>query len=212
MCERFIPASMQAIQNLVEPNFSDGLPDETSDVKPKGKSLILLNGENCEMEVVEAEFSLYPDWANQPLSYASHLASFERIKSLKTFKRAFRKSQFCLVPMQAFYMPLPPDDESCDGYSSNVAWATIHRQENDLFTVPAIYEYNDNFEQPMYSFALLTTDASRKALMSGFHMPITENQCIMVIPPAHREHFLVSNWKFIGRYLTDIDSEFYVCT
>lgn len=199
MCANFLPASVEALQKIVNKDLPAELSNETSEVFPKGKCPIIINGEDSEPDVVEAEFSLYPDWARQPLSYSTHNARFESVKSLKTYKRAFKKSQFCLVPMQAFYEPYYASGKN--------VWQSIHRQDNEAFTVPAIYEYNESFDNPIYSFSLLTVDAARNNLMNHFHKPESEKRSIMVIEPEHRDYFLVSNWKFIRRYTQDITTD-----
>lgn len=201
MCSKFLPASPEALQKIVNKDLPAEIEHRTDAVFPRDKAPIIINGEDCEPEVVLAEFSLYPEWAIQPLSYSTHNARLETITKLRTFKKAYRKSQFCLVPMQAFYEPYYPKGKN--------VWQSIHRKDNDIFTVPAIYEYNDSFDEPIYSFSLLTVDAQHNELMKRFHKPQAEKRAIMEIAPEHRDYFLVSNWKFIRRYTQDINHDNY---
>lgn len=201
MCATFLPASVEALQQIINKALPTHIANHTDAVFPRAKAPIIINADGSGEEVVLAEFSLYPEWAKQPLSYCTHNARLETISKLRTFKKAFRKNQFCLVPMQAFYEPYYPQ-------GTNV-WQSIYRTDCQIFTAPAIYEYNHNFAEPTYSFSLLTVDAHDNELMSRFHKPTAEKRSIMAIAPEHRNLFLVSNWKFIRRYTQDINHDHY---
>lgn len=135
---------------------------------------IILNpfGEGIKVEF--AEFGLSPEWAKRTVSYPSVNAQLESITGNKTYKKPFKKSQFCLVAMTGYY-----DDDRLIEFDS-------------MITVPAIYQYNANFEQPIYSFALLT-EAKK------------HDMCLPKVKPENREYFLVSNWKFIRRYFSSLE-------
>lgn len=200
MCANFLPASVQAIQKIVNKDLPPEIAQHTSEVFPRGRCPIIINPQGDNEEVVIAEFGLCPEWAKEPVSYSTHNARLETISSLRTYKKAYRKSQFCLVPMQAFYEPYYPEGKNI--------WQSIHRQDGEAFTVPAIYEYNYNFDKPIHSFSLLTVNADNNELMNRFHKPESEKRSIQVVDPQHREMFLVANWKFNSGYFKHLDDEY----
>jgi len=117
-------------------------------------------------------FGLVPPWAKD-LRFARHTynARSETVASKPSYRSAWRKGQFCLVPMMAFYEP---------SYASGkaVRWR-IEREDAQVFMVAAIWDaWKGSSSEWTLSFSLLTVNATAHPLMSQFHGPEDEKRSI----------------------------------
>ena len=62
----------------------------------------------------------------------------------------------------------------------------IEREDNELFTVAALYEIVKIGEQIIRSMTMLTINADDNPFMSQFHKPEDEKRSIVVIEPQQR--------------------------
>ncbi len=79
----------------------------------------------------------------------------------------------------------------------------IERQDQDVFTVAAIWDY---WRSPdgvgLTSFSMLTINADGHPVMGRFHAPGDEKRSLVVIPPEHREVWLNAAPREAGDCLT----------
>ena len=66
----------------------------------------------------------------------------------------------------------------------------IHREDNEPFTVAALYEIVEIGEQIVRSMTMLTINKDDHPFMSQFHKPEDEKRSIVVIEPEHRQNWL----------------------
>nr|WP_313100238.1 SOS response-associated peptidase family protein [Moraxella sp. CTOTU48717] len=66
----------------------------------------------------------------------------------------------------------------------------IHREDNEPFTVAALYEIVKIGEQIIRSMTMLTINAGNHPFMSQFHKPEDEKRSIVVIEPQHCQNWL----------------------
>lgn len=135
-------------------------------------------------ECIAAVFGLIPAWSKDGKNYRSTYNSrSETIFSKPSYRHAWKRRQFCIVPMAAFYEP---------NYETGkpVRWR-IERQDRKPFGVAAIYDHwkNPNGEW-IPSFSLITVNADLHPVMGRFHAPGDEKRSIIVIDPDHYADWL----------------------
>jgi putative SOS response-associated peptidase YedK len=107
----------------------------------------------------------------------------ETVFEKPTYRNAWRKRQFCIVPMDRFYEP---------NYETGkpIRWR-IERQDHKPFGVAAIYDYWKNSKgERILSFSLLTVNADAHAIMGRFHPVNDEKRSIVVIEPESYDDWL----------------------
>ena len=66
----------------------------------------------------------------------------------------------------------------------------IHREDNEPFTVAALYEIVEIGEQIIRSMTMLTINKDDHPFISQFHKPEDEKRSIVVIEPEHLNDWL----------------------
>jgi putative SOS response-associated peptidase YedK len=132
-------------------------------------------------------------------------ARSETVAEKPSFRSAWRKRQFCLIPVQAFYEPNYEDASAApvrwriergDGEPFCVAglWEMAWREEGAATPVPppavaTLSLFEDDKPEPVraalrrqvWSFTMLTVTAQGHALMGRFHAPQDEKRSIVVL-------------------------------
>jgi putative SOS response-associated peptidase YedK len=126
----------------------------------------------------EALFGLVPRWAKTAaIAKQTYNARTETVAEKPSFRTAWKRRQFCLVPMQAFFEP---------NYESGraVRWS-IARRDGRPFTAGAIWDtWQIPGGQRLHSFSMLTVNADAHPLMARFHKPGDEKRSLVIVPPA----------------------------
>lgn len=126
------------------------------------------------------KFGLLPSWAKDfKFSSYTYNARTETVAEKPSFRHAWKYSKFCLVPVQEFYEP-----KYIDGKSH---WYTIKREDNQPFTVAAIYDDAVIKDSKVRSFSMLTINSDNHPFMKQFHAPDNEKRSIIVIPEEYRK-------------------------
>lgn len=168
MCVNYRPATPAQLQNffnVAPPQFQ--YPEESF---PAYSAPMMMGG-----DVVKACFGLIPHWAKDTkLSRSTYNARSETVAEKPSFRQAWRRSQFCLVPMQAFYEP------NYEGGSA-IRWK-IARADLQPFAVAGLWDqWISPNREVLYSFSMLTLNADAHPLMRRFHKPGEEKRTIAVL-------------------------------
>ena len=135
-------------------------------------------------ECIAATFGLIPTWSKDGKNYRStYNARTETVFEKPTYRNAWKKRQFCIVPMDRFYEP---------NYETGkpIRWR-IECQDQKPFGVAAIYDYWKNPEGTwIASFSLLTVNADGHPVMGQFHPVNDEKRSIVVIEPESYDDWL----------------------
>ena len=215
MCSNFQPATPKQIAEIVDNQLELELTDYSSHVYPKDYCPIIIPSKQG-LQIVRGQFGLSPKWASHPVDYSTYNArlesieSIESIESKKTFAPPFTHNQFCLVPMQAFFEPYYStinDSASDKQKTSKNHWQKIHRQDETAFTIAGMFEYNESFDEPVYSFTLLTHNADDEAFMQRFHRPEKEKRSIYLVDADKRQDYLQANHKQITDLMSIIKGD-----
>ena len=178
----------------VRPDLGMGLPSFgfTPEVWPGGMAPIIVGEKAGAADGwLSAMFGLVPPWAKDTkLSRHTYNARSETVASKPSYRGAWQRAQFALVPMASFYEP---------SYASGraVRWQ-IQRQDLAAFTVAALWDVCppdsvNGLTAPLHSFSMLTINADGHPVMGAFHRPTDEKRSLVVVPPQHREHWLSAN-------------------
>lgn len=176
MCTHFRPSSAQQIQD----RFGVAVPAQhfKTDVYPGYLApIVRRGGEGEALECVGANFGLIPPWAqDNTIGRKTYNARSETVAEKPSYRAAWKRRQFCLVPMQGFFEP---------NYESGraVPWQ-IGRRDQDDFAVAGIWErWTQNGGEAVLSFSLLTINADDHPLMGRFHKPGDEKRSLVIVAP-----------------------------
>ncbi|MEZ5741041.1 MAG: SOS response-associated peptidase family protein [Burkholderiaceae bacterium] len=154
-------------------------------------------------QIVPACFGLIPGWSRDGRNYRHcYNARSETVAEKPSFRHAWRRGQFCLVPADAFFEP---------NYESGrpVRWR-IAQANGEPMSLAGIWDAwrrpdtaNPGNTAPMgpadaatlagewlLSFSLLTINADGHDMMGRFHAPGDEKRSVVIISGADRQAWL----------------------
>ena len=147
------------------------------------------------------KFGLLPAWAKDfKFSSYTYNARTETVAEKPSFRHAWKYSKFCLVPVQEFYEP-----KYIDGKPH---WYTIKREDDQPFTVAAIYDDAVIKDSKVRSFSMLTINSDNHPFMKQFHAPNDEKRSIIVIPEEYRKDWLNVDRENAHEYFFEMRDEF----
>ena len=169
-------------------------------VYPLYPAPIIMKGAD-EFELDIAKFGLIPYWAKE-LKFGRHTynARTESVATKPSFRNAWKKNQFALVPVDTFYEP-----KYIDGKPH---WYGISREDGNPFTVAAIYEDAVIGGEKIRSFSMLTINSDDHPFMKQFHGPDDEKRSIIVIPEESRQDWLHCNHEHASDFFFEMKDEF----
>lgn len=155
-------------------------------------------GRACQL----ARFGLIPYWAQDAaIGRKTYNARSETVAERPSFRHAWRRGQFCLVPMAAFF---EPNWES----GKAVRWR-IERADSSCFAVAALWDrwVNRATGEAELSFSLLTINADAHPLMRRFHRPRSEKRMIAILRPEEYDAWLHATAEFARTFLQPYPAE-----
>jgi len=179
MCVNFTPANPTALQMTGRAPANEYAPETFPGyVAPIIRAGSEHDGQG-DVRVDLAAFGLIPSWSKDRLiGRRTYNARSETVAEKPAYRTAWRRQQFCLVPMERFCEP-------CWETGRSVRWS-IHRQDKQPFTVAAIWDsWTDRATgEIVESFSMLTINADGHPVMGRFHRPGDEKRSLVVVPPA----------------------------
>lgn len=145
----------------------------------------ILRQHDGALECVSACFGLVPHWADLKLARQTYNARSETVAEKPSFRNAWRKQHFCLIPLESFFEP---------NYESGraVRWK-ISAQDGAPLAVAGIWEWRParlDGQAELVSFSMLTINADQHPLMQRFHKPEDEKRMLVILPPEHYQDWL----------------------
>jgi putative SOS response-associated peptidase YedK len=178
MCTNYRPSARDHIRDLFE------IPVPEMDYPPESYpgyfAPIIRAAEDGGRECLPASFGLVPFWAkDRTISRRLYNARSETVAEKPSFRNAWKRGHFCLVPMDSFYEP-------CYESGKAVRWR-IERADHAPFAVAGIWErwVDPQTGEVVHSFSMLTTNADGHPVMGRMHKPGDEKRTI--IPVATRK-------------------------
>jgi putative SOS response-associated peptidase YedK len=141
----------------------------------------LSTGQN---EVVSAMFGMVPHWAETKLARSTYNSRSETTATKPSFRNAWKRRQFCIVPVEEFYEPSYETGKA-------VKWGIRH-VHGELLGIAAIWEVKppENNGAPLVSFSMLTINADDHPLMKRFHKPEDEKRSIVILRPEQYDAWI----------------------
>lgn len=175
MCTNYRPST----RDLIMKQFGVEVPDFIfrDDIYPGYRAPIIRLPEQGtgNVECVAANFGLIPPWSeDDKIGRHTYNARTETVGEKPSFRSAWRKRQFCLVPMLSFCEPNYETGKA-------VRWR-IGRTDQQDFAVAGIWERWTRGSEPMLSFSMLTLNADDHPLMGRFHRPGEEKRSLVIVP------------------------------
>lgn len=145
----------------------------------------LSEDETREKEALAACFGMVPPWADLKLARQTYNARTETVNEKPSFRNAFRKRQFCIIPADAIFEPR---------YESGQAkrWKIEAADEHPL-GIAGIWEWRPSGgpdDRPLVSFSILTINADAHPLLRQFHKPEDEKRMVVILEPQHYDDWL----------------------
>lgn len=151
-----------------------------------------------ELEITPAMFGMVPHWADHKLARQTYNARTETVASKPSFRNAWKRKQFCIIPAANFFEP---------NYETGkpVRWR-IERADGGPVAIAGIWEYRP--ADQLLSFSMLTINADGHPLMQRFHKPDDEKRMVMILNPDQYQGWmdgsLVSEEDVYRQYPADL--------
>lgn len=194
MCADYNPARRTSLERMSWGRHTLGPPDLAyGETFPGGVAPFLAN--ILPTEWLQGMFGLIPQWGDPArLFRMTYNARAETVAEKSSFRNAWRKRQFGLIPVESFYEP---------NYESGkaVRWR-IERADGAPFALAGIWERRINDPGPAHwSFAMLTINADDHPLMKCFHKPGDEKRSVVVLAGDDHECWLRARTEAEARSL-----------
>lgn len=149
-----------------------------------------------ELECVNACFGMVPHWAELTLARHTYNARSETVASKPSFRHAFAKRQWCIIPVESFFEP---------SYESGraVRWK-IARDDGALLGIAGLWEWRSTGgpdDLPLLSFTMLTINADNHPLMQRFHRSEDEKRMPVLLEPPQYSAWLQSTKEQVPDFL-----------
>lgn len=227
MCVNYFPAADGAIFEQLGVSFTG---DAAADGWPaKHTPIILLSPNTGKPTAVPALYGLLPPFAKD-LTYCrkTYNARSETVATKPSFKQAWAKGRFCLVPTKAFvepyYEPIADDDQASlvgfqlaapdnplappRRYKKPVSWAIGMAHGSD-FAIGGLWSWwkHPDTGEGTASFTMLTLNADHHPFMSRFHRPGDEKRMPFIVRPELYEMWLTADPELARQMIEPFPAE-----
>lgn len=134
-------------------------------------------------EVVDGHFGLVPFFKRE-VAYGrrTYNARSETVATLPTFKGAWARGQRCVAPAEAIFEP---------NYETGRAVRWCIQQPGEVpLGIAGVYESVRVGEGRLWSFAMLTVDATGHPVFQRMHKPTDEKRMVCILDPAEYDRWL----------------------
>ncbi|QYF93538.1 SOS response-associated peptidase [Massilia sp. PAMC28688] len=184
MCANYTPSKREAFSHHY--GLDRGIFDNPAEAFPGYLAPILRESRETvgQVECLNAVFGMVPHWADMKLARQTYNARTETVASKASFRNAWKRNQFCIIPAENFYEP---------NYETGkpVRWRIAHAEQRPL-SIAGIWEWKANGpdDLPVISFSMLTINADGHAVMSRFHKPGDEKRMLVLLDPEQYQPWL----------------------
>lgn len=186
MCSNYRPSTREQLQQ----HFQAALPDSDypAEAYPGSMAPIIRRTlgqtESGIRLAANAMFGMVPHWADIKLSRQTYNARSETVANKPSFRNAYKRGQFCVIPAASIYEP---------SYESGkaVRWE-IMDADGAPVAVAGIWEAREDGPNglALLSFSMLTINADTHPLMRRFHKPNDEKRMLLLLSPDHVDEWL----------------------
>ena len=200
MCANYVPVS-RADRLLTFFGVEPKRDEPTHDVFPLGLAPIIRLDPNQKDKLIADDgiFGLLPHFATE-LAYGrkTYNARSETVHKLPSFKRAWSRSQRCVIPAEAIYEPNWETGKA-------VRWR-ISLPDDVPMGIAGVY---DTWRHPdgreFITFAMLTVNADDHGTMMHFHKPEDEKRMVVILKPDEYLPWLTCDLSVAPTYFKQYD-------
>ena len=189
MCANYTPTKLDAISQhrMLERALFNSAFDYPAEAFPGYLAPILREAREAgpgAIEVAPAMFGMVPHWADPKLARQTYNARTETVATKPSFRNAWKRNQFCIVPADNFFEP-------CYETGKPVRWRIAGADQQPL-GIAGIWEWKAAGPDglPLLSFSMLTVNADGHPLMQRFHKPEDEKRMLVLLDPAQYQGWL----------------------
>ena len=131
-----------------------------------------------QREALNGLFGLVPPWSpDTNITRYTYNARSETVAAKPSFRDAWKKSQHCIIPAEAFYEP--------DWRSGKPIPTRIARADGEPMGIAGLWStWKSPKGEELHSFTMLTVSAEHHPLMHLFHKPAEEKRMVVILPAA----------------------------
>lgn len=177
MCVNFRPSTRETIKQVFDLEITFEYRAETW----KGYTAPIIRWHEGNRVAEPAHFGLIPPWCKsaldaKKLTSGTMNARSETAGEKPSFKNAWHKSHFCLVPMSEFYEPCYESGKA-ERYRVGLA-------DGSDFAVAGIWSWwtDPETKQGQASFSMLTLNADAHPILNRLHKPDDEKRSLYIVP------------------------------
>ena len=177
MCSNYTPGRKERNEEHFGVRFEE-LDERPNRIFAGGMAPIIKPKQSIgELQAVEACFGIVPHWAQMKLAKQTYNARTETVAEKPSFRNAWKKKQFCIIPAESFCEP-------CYETGKSVWWEISHAKDRPI-GIAGIWEWKADGPdgKPLHSFSMLTINADGNSLMERFHKPGDEKRMIVILHP-----------------------------
>lgn len=163
MCSNYLPPTPEQLRyfDIGEPDFNYG------ECYPGSQGPFIANADPTHWR--RGVFGLLPHWAQPKLARSTYNARSETVAEKPSFRNAWRKRQFCIIPAAAIYEPNWETGKA-------VRWR-IERADGAPMGIAGIWEQKGD----AFSYSMLTINADEHPVMHRFHRPGDEKRSVVLL-------------------------------
>ena len=153
------------------------------------------------LECALACFGMVPGWSDLKMYKHTYNARSETVADKASFRNAWQRGQFCVVPADAIYEP---------NYEAGraVRWEIRHADNRPL-GIAGIWDVRSDGPdgRPLLSFSMLTINADDHPLMKRFHKPGEEKRSVVMLNEDDFEAWLEASPREAESFLKPYSAE-----
>lgn len=230
MCVNYFPAADGSVYAKLGVRFAGELAAESWPAKHA--PIILTSPNTGQPTVVQALYGLLPRFAKD-LTFCrnTYNARSETVATKPSFKDAWARGRFCLVPTRAFvepcYEPIADDDQNSvvgfkladpehplappKRFKKPVPWAIGMADESE-FAIGGLWSWwkHPDTHEGTASFTMLTLNADQHPLMNRLHRPGDEKRMPFIVRPELYETWLSATPELARQMIEPFPAELMV--
>lgn len=184
MCVNYLPVSRRTLVDTFQALLATGATWPEEAYQDYLAPLIRHDGQGRRESLV-ASYGMVPKQHIPPgvKRFATLNARAETVGQLRSYSGAWKRSQLCLLPMEAFY---EPNWETGKHIRYRIGMA-----DQSPFAVAGLYrQWQEADGQASWSFTQLTVNADDHAVMKHMHRIDDEKRSLVIVPAAGYDDWL----------------------
>lgn len=135
-----------------------------------------VDGGMPEFDAQVGTFGLLPFWSkDRSLARRTYNARHETASTKPSFRGAWRKGRFCIIPAAAIYEP--------DWRTGKAVSTRITRADDGVMALAGLWdEWVSPSGERQLSYSMLTMNADDHTFMRNYHRPQEEKRSVVVLP------------------------------